>query len=452
MARAVLRPGRRRSSGGAHRGAARGARLGRRRAVRPPLCRDLVQLGAGRPLCQRRGVCHSHPDHPRRHVPRRRHGGHRTDPLRAASQRVRDRLRRAPGGDLAELDPDRSDPAGLAAAAVRWRHSAVDRGHLGRHPVEYVLWALGLGLDLGLLLLRGNSIDDERLARIQERFDQESTRRGGGRQGAEQRARAKADPVQVSVVDVDPDHLQERLGLFVIIVLGEVVSQLVFAASTREWGRDFVGVAVAAFIVLVGLWWLTFSYGFGGAPHTRMALLQPRFGLPMHLLTTTGVLALAAGFGKMAAEPEHHIGTALRWIMCSGLSLHFLVMTISGVTGGAPLRWLLGWGVPCTLAPLALAAWGSHLSNARVVALMFALIAWLILYARVAGRRWPVASGDSGGPEDCHLTLTPPGFSLRDTHPLRTQGDPDGQHPQPLHLVQGQRPPGAGVLPGDLRW
>ena len=118
-----------------------------------------------------------------------------------------------------------------------------------------------------------------------------------------------------------------------------------------------------------------------------MALLQPRFGLPMHLLTTVGVLALAAGFGEMAAEPEHHVGTALRWIMCCGLSLHFLVMTISGVTGGAPLRWLLGWGVPCTLAPLALAAWGAPLSNARVVALMFALIAWLILYARVADGR-----------------------------------------------------------------
>ena len=67
-------------------------------------------------------------------------------------------------------------------------------------PWKYVLWALGLGLDLGLVLLRGNSIDDQRLAQIQERFDQESTRRGGGRKGAEQRARAEADPVQVSVV------------------------------------------------------------------------------------------------------------------------------------------------------------------------------------------------------------------------------------------------------------
>ena len=63
----------------------------------------------------------------------------------------------------------------------------------------------------------------------------------------------------------------------------------------------------------------------------------------------------------MTAEPEHHLGTALRW--------------------------LLGWGAPCTVAPFALAAWGAHLSNPMVVVLMFALIAWLILYARVAAAR-----------------------------------------------------------------
>lgn len=177
------------------------------------------------------------------------------------------------------------------------------------------------------------------------------------------------------------------MGLFVIIVLGEIVSQLVLTASTTDWSREFVGVAVAGFVVLVGLWWLTFSYGFAGAPHTRLAVLQPRFGLPMHLLTTMGVLAFAAGLGEMGAEPDHPLGTSLRWVLCAGLSLHFLVMTVSALSGGAPLRWLLGWGVPCTLAPVALGVWGAGLGNQRVLCLTFAIIGWLALYARVSGAR-----------------------------------------------------------------
>ena len=248
-------------------------------------------------------------------------------------------------------------------------------------PWKYVLWAVGLALDLGLVLLRGNEIDDARLAHMQERLDQEGGRRsggrGGGRVGAERRA---AEPIQLSVVDVDHSHLQERLGLFVIIVLGEVVSALVLTASTTEWSRPFVGVAIAAFVVLVALWWLTFSYGFVGAPHTRIALLEPRFGLPMHLLTTAGILMLAAGFGEMAVEPEHHLGTGLRWIMCAGLSLHVLVMTVSAATGGIPKRWLFGWGMPCSLAPVALAIWGQHLGNQAVIWLLFLTLGWLVLY------------------------------------------------------------------------
>ena len=251
-------------------------------------------------------------------------------------------------------------------------------------PWKYVLWAAGLGLDLGLVLLRGNEIDDERLAHLQDRLDGESGRRGGGRAGAQRRA---AEPITLSVVDVDHSHLQERLGLFVIIVLGEVVSALVLTASTTEWTRPFVGVAVAAFVVLVALWWLTFSYGFVGAPHTRIALLEPRFGLPMHLLTTAGILMLAAGFGEMAVEPEHHLGTGLRWIMCAGLSLHILVMTVSAATGGIPQRWLFGWGVPCTLAPVALAIWGHHLADQVVIWLLFLPLCWLTLYRPGQARR-----------------------------------------------------------------
>ena len=99
------------------------------------------------------------------------------------------------------------------------------------------------------------------------------------------------------------------------------------------------------------------------------------------------VLMLAAGFGEMAVEPEHHLGTGLRWIMCAGLSLHILVMTVSAATGGIPQRWLFGWGVPCTLAPVALAIWGHHLADQVVIWLLFLPLCWLALYRPGQARR-----------------------------------------------------------------
>ena len=132
-------------------------------------------------------------------------------------------------------------------------------------PWKYVLWAVGLGLDLGLVLLRGGEVDDDQVAADAgtDRPGVDPARGGGRRRGAGA-GRPRPSRSRSRSSTSTSDHLQERLGLFVIIVLGEVVSQLVFAASTREWTRAFVGVSVAAFFVLVGLWWLTFSYGFVG--------------------------------------------------------------------------------------------------------------------------------------------------------------------------------------------
>jgi hypothetical protein len=148
-----------------------------------------------------------------------------------------------------------------------------------------------------------------------------------------------------------------------------------------------------AFVVLVGLWYLTFSYGYVGAPNAQMATLEPRFGLPLHLLSTAGVIAMAAGFGELAANPDEHLPDSLRWIMCGGFALHLLVMAAAGAVGGAPRRWLLGWALPCTVAPLVVAFAGDERSNGGLLWLLAASIGWMALYGRFAER----ASGSPAG-------------------------------------------------------
>lgn len=282
-------------------------------------------------------------------------------------------------------------------------------------PGKYALWGLGLVLDIGGLVLTPGGVDEKDLARVNERMTkqhQDAERKAQQRvERNESRAQATlakhpeyaermeaarpewgtpapvTSPAAMEVVDVEAEHLSERLGLFVIIVLGEAVSALVLTAARTDWSRPFVGVAVAGFALLVGLWWLTFSYGFSGAPHAELGELPPRVGLPMHLLTTIGIVALAAGIGEMAAEPDHALHGVLRWVMCVGLTLTYIVMGVSGRLGGAPWRWVLGWALPCAVLPLVVAALPDALTNQRAVWCLVATIGWMALYGRFAQTR-----------------------------------------------------------------
>jgi low temperature requirement protein LtrA len=114
-------------------------------------------------------------------------------------------------------------------------------------PWKFALWGLGLVVDLAFVLFRGDAELDEQVARLRAKEARHPRREGPGRFE------------ELTVVDVDARHLDERLGLFVIIVLGEAVSQIVVPAATVEWTSDLLPPAIIGFVVLAGLWWLTFS-------------------------------------------------------------------------------------------------------------------------------------------------------------------------------------------------
>ncbi len=263
-------------------------------------------------------------------------------------------------------------------------------------PWKFVLWGAALAVDLLAVILRDEN-DDRWVERFSRGYAEAAGR--GGRHERTPRGRPRPGAGQVQVVDVDASHLDERLGLFVIIVLGEAVTQIVVPAAATVWSWTLVATAVLGFVSLVGLWWLTFSYGFTAAPHTRFAALAPRLALPMHLATTFGIACLAAGLGEMVGVPDEPVRTGLLWVMCGGLALHFLVTGASGWAAGAPRRWLLGWALPCTVTPVVVALVGGRLENWTVTACLLAVVAWMLLYARIASRVADVAREQPGSAE-----------------------------------------------------
>ena len=247
-------------------------------------------------------------------------------------------------------------------------------------PWKYWLWALGLALDLLTVLTRGDRLTDDRRAQLERRMSQAADshrRRGDGGRPAEL--------VGLTEVDVDREHLEERLGLFVIIVLGESVAALVLTAAQTSWTRDFVGTSIAGFLLLVLLWLLTFSYGFASAPGVRPGSMPPRFGLPLHLASTLGILLIGVGLGESVAvlEPLHGL---MLWVIVGGVALHSTASLVAGLLGHAARFWVWSCALPAVAFPLALGVIGSAWTIGQGPQLLVWLLAlpvlWQFLYAQ----------------------------------------------------------------------
>ena len=180
-------------------------------------------------------------------------------------------------------------------------------------------------------------------------------------------------------MEVDRGHLEERLGLFVIIVLGESVIQVVHAAAARPWTSSFEVTALAAFGLLFGLWRQTFAHGFSGAPHSSLAGLEPRYGLPLHLLSTAGLVAVAAALAELLAQVGGTDGPSrgIVALLGGGLAAHFLVGLVAGAAGVAPRAWLWSRAVPAVVWSVLLALTGGVVGPGLLVVLAALPALWL---------------------------------------------------------------------------
>jgi low temperature requirement protein LtrA len=247
-------------------------------------------------------------------------------------------------------------------------------------PGKYWLWALGLALDLLSVLTRGERLTDDQRQQLERRM-----RQAGDSHGRRSGGERPAEPVGLTEVDVDREHLEERLGLFVIIVLGESVAALVLTAAQTPWTRDFVGTSIAGFLLLVLLWLLTFSYGFASAPGVRPGSIPPRFGLPLHLASTLGILLIGVGLGESVEvlEPLHGL---MLWVIVGGVALHSAASLVAGLLGHAPPFWVWSCALPAVGFPLVLGVVGSVWTIGRGPQLLVWLLAlpvlWQFLYAQ----------------------------------------------------------------------
>jgi low temperature requirement protein LtrA len=218
-------------------------------------------------------------------------------------------------------------------------------------------WKLGLWL-LGLLVTLSSSVFASRgdHAEVLARMNQEHARR------------RRRSPVPSFVeARLDPRHLGERLGLFVIIVLGEAMLQGVGAVAELEDWRPGHGhgwllllTAASAFVLLVTIWGLNTRYAFAEESRWR-----PAFVLPAHFVVVASITTVAAGLGAVVAGSAEHLNPASVWLVCGGTSAFLLVVNL--LVGHA--RWWPARAL-AVLAPLVAAVLAPWLPAAVLVVVL----------------------------------------------------------------------------------
>jgi low temperature requirement protein LtrA len=226
------------------------------------------------------------------------------------------------------------------------------------------LWLAGTAVTISFSVLASRGDQEEAITRMNDAIAERMRRRaprGRARPGREQRT------ISVVAAQLDAGHLGERLGLFVIIVLGEAMLQVVGSVAEIEDWRPGGGdgwllqlTVVAAFLLLITLWGLNVRYGF--AEESRF---PPALVLPAHFVAIASITVLAAGLGTAAAGSAQHLNASSTWLMCAGASAFLLVVNLLVAhTRGWPVRAL------AVLLPLGGAVAAPWLPAAVVVAVL----------------------------------------------------------------------------------
>lgn len=195
--------------------------------------------------------------------------------------------------------------------------------------------------------------------------------------------------------DIDPHHMAERCGLFVIIALGEslLVTGATFAGL--QWQAAQVLAFLSAFVGSVAMWWLYFDTGAERASHRfahaedpgRVARLVYTY---LHLLIIGGVIVSAVSDELVLVHPDHASDAGIAAIL-GGPALYLfgnaLFKWVTNQRRLPPLSHLLGLLLILGTAPFAFGHVFSALTlGATMTGVMVLVAAWESFALRRPGK------------------------------------------------------------------
>lgn len=154
---------------------------------------------------------------------------------------------------------------------------------------------------------------------------------------------------------VEGGHMAERVGLFVIICLGE--SLLITGATFAEavWTPEVILAAAVAFLGTLAMWWIYFSAAHDAASDVISKAEDPgtlarRAYTYCPILIVAGIIVTAVGDELSLVHPTGHVEPATAAVLIGGP----LLFMIGGLL--AKFAIFVRWSIPRVVGCLALAA------------------------------------------------------------------------------------------------
>jgi low temperature requirement protein LtrA len=144
--------------------------------------------------------------------------------------------------------------------------------------------------------------------------------------------------------DLNPGHLSERHGLFVIIAIGESLIIAGTAVANDERSFALASAAAAAIVVAALLWWTYFGWlkealeeAFAAAPPERNGpLARDAFSLG-HFPLIAGIVGFAVALEEIGLHPDEPAPAAVLASLGVGVSLFVASSAVSLRLCGGPL-------------------------------------------------------------------------------------------------------------------
>lgn len=190
---------------------------------------------------------------------------------------------------------------------------------------------------------------------------------------------------------VEGGHIAERVGLFVIICLGESVLVTGATFAGLEWTTEVVSAAVVAFVGTLAMWWLYFGASHEAASRVIVSADDPgklarRAYTYCPILIVAGIIVVAVGDELTLMHPTGHVATEAAVVLIGGP----LLFMIGGLL--ARLAVFERWAAPRIVGVVALAALWFLVPMttplglaAMTTAVMVAVAAWETLSVRGRG-------------------------------------------------------------------
>jgi low temperature requirement protein LtrA len=188
--------------------------------------------------------------------------------------------------------------------------------------------------------------------------------------------------------------LVERLDLFVIIVLGEViVGSVTGMAGVEVLDLDAAAAGMLGVLVAIGLWWIYFDLVSLRQPISRYSQLWLNLHFPLVVAMTAG----GAGVLNTVERPSGELPDEVRWLLVGAMSVAIVTVALLTRTLEARARApeiylraeLTMYGSALLALAVGLTGWGANPTLMTMVILLLApvVVALLVLKQRLAAAR-----------------------------------------------------------------